>query len=54
MHAGIRALLCIAALLIYLGLRVLAFLRVDHRLLGWLAGGTRDLVADPVPVKLPH
>lgn len=43
MNAGIRILLAVAALLLFLGLRLLALLRIDHRLLSWLAGGSHAL-----------
>jgi hypothetical protein len=50
MSAGIRILVAIGALLLFLGLRVLALFRIDHALLAWLAGGSH---AEPelVPVK---
>lgn len=51
MNAGLRILVVLGALLLFLGLRLLALLRVDHALLAWLAGGSH---AEPelVPVKV--
>lgn len=50
MNAGIRILVAFGALLLFLGLRLMALLRFDHALLAWLAGGTH---AAPVPVPVP-
>jgi hypothetical protein len=53
MSAGIRILVVLGALLLFLGLRLMALLRIDHVLLGWIAGGAQaepELV--PIPVKV--
>ena len=57
MNAGIRSLLAVAALLLFLGLRLLAVLRIDHRFLAWLAGGSQalPLAVEPALIKAdPH
>jgi hypothetical protein len=47
MNPGIRILVALGAVALFLGLRLLALFRSDHALLGWLAGG-----AEPVPVPV--
>jgi len=39
MNPGIRILVALGAVALFLGLRLLALFRSDHALLGWLAGG---------------
>ena len=53
MSAGVRILVAVGALLLFLGLRLTALLRVDHSLLGWLAGGAGRAEPElvPIPVK---
>jgi len=48
MNPGIRILVAISAVALFLGLRLLALFRSDHAVLGWLAGGTQPV---PVPVR---
>jgi hypothetical protein len=55
MSAGVRILVVVGAVLLFLGLRLTALLRIDHALLGWIAGGSHagpELV--PIPVKVPR
>lgn len=48
MNPGIRILVALGAVALFLGLRLLALFRSDHALLSWLAGGAAPV---PVPVR---
>ncbi|HZR35408.1 MAG TPA: hypothetical protein VFA75_08515 [Nevskia sp.] len=53
MNPGIRILVALGSVTLFLGLRLLALFRFDHALLSWLAGGTHAAPV-PLPVRTDH
>jgi hypothetical protein len=53
MSAGVRIVIALGAVALFLGLRLLALFKSDHNLLAWLAGGSHAQPI-PVPVRRPE